>query len=186
MVGGHPGVHGEPLTGREVTDSNRPGGERQPKLRRPTRIFPYGRFLLHLLVFGSTGFYMAYGTTVPLNILYAHGGVTVIGYLGMYYHAFGVDSLKWIVTNATLGLYGVAVEVDLLLSLFDRGIADYPLATHVVPFSYYVLYMFLLRRAMLAISGAESDEAKGRRLGRVFVVGSLVLYSGIAAINVLR
>ncbi len=140
------------------------------------KIYPF--FLFHMAVFGASGFFMAYGgKPAEVGGLYAHGGLAILTYLVFYIVLFGVDKVKWMLINAALGIYGISIEVGWILALFGKKISDYPWYVHVVPFTYYVLYTFLLRQAVLDISGAREDEQRRKRVEQGYVWGSLGVYS---------
>lgn len=139
-------------------------------------IYPF--FLIHMAIFGGSGFFMAYGVEpVKPSGLLAHGGLAISVYLVFYIVLFGVDQVKWMFINAGLGLYGITAEIGWILGLFDKTLGDYPWYVHIVPFSYYVLYTFLIRQALLDISGAREDEQRRKRVEQGYVWGSLGIYS---------
>jgi len=143
-------------------------------------LFIYPFFLLHMAVFGLSGFFMAYGTSdgPPVAFIYAHGGIAILAYLVFYLTIFGRDEVKWMFINAGLGLFGIWVEIDWLLSFFGRSLSDYPAWVHVTPFLYYVLYTFLLRQLLLDVFGARDKPARRVLVERVYVAGSLLVYGG--------
>jgi hypothetical protein len=139
------------------------------------KIYPF--FLLHMGMFGGSGFVMAYGADdVPWMFLYMHGGFAILVYLVFYLAIFGVDEVKWMFTNAALGLFGIYAEINYILSWFDRTVSDYPIAIHVVPFLYYILYTFLLRQALLDATGSRDDPQRRRKVEIAYVVVSIVVY----------
>ncbi len=106
-----------------------------------------------MLVFGTSGFVMAYAKNPPpVAFLFLHGGLAVSVYTAFYLNIFGRDEVKWMFINAGLGLLGIYSQIGWLLSRFGRRISDYPLYVHVIPFLYFVLYTFLLRHAVLDIT----------------------------------
>ena len=144
----------------------------------PARII-YPFFLVHMLVFGASGFFMAYGRGVSLAFLYMHGGFAIFIYVMFYLAIFGREEVKWMFINAALGLLGITAEIDWLLSFLGKSISSYPWYVHVIPFLYYVLYTFLLRQALLHWTGAHEDEAKARAVNRGYVFTSLLVYGGL-------
>jgi hypothetical protein len=138
-------------------------------------LFVYPFFLVHMLAFGVSGFVMAYAG-VPLEIVYMHGGIAILVYIVFYLAIFGLDEVKWMFINAGLGLFGIISQIDWLLSLFGRRVADYPVSVHVIPFLYFVLYTFLIRHAVLDILGAREDEAKRSRVEYGYIGVSVGLY----------
>lgn len=142
----------------------------------PTR-FIYPFFLVHMLMFGASGFLMAYGNSgASIAFLYMHGGLAIFVYLVFYLAIFGREEVQWMLINAALGVFGITGEMDWLLSFFGKSLSSYPLYVHVIPFMYYVLYTFLLRQALLHWTGARADEAKARTVNRSYVFGSLLVY----------
>ena len=141
--------------------------------------FIYPFFLVHMLVFGASGFFLAYGKGASVAFLYMHGGIAIFVYLVFYLAIFGREEVKWMFINAALGVLGITGEMDWLLSFFGKSLRSYPLYVHVIPFLYYVLYTFLLRQALLQWTGAREDEAKARIVNRGYVFGSLLVYSGL-------
>lgn len=129
-----------------------------------------------MLVFGTTGFAMAYGPKQPdVWFLFMHGGGAITCYVAFYLGAFGVDEVKWMFINAGLGIAGIYTQVDWLLKRFDRDIAVVPWYVHVVPFTYYVLYVFLVRNAFLDLFGARANPARRATADKAYVAASLAI-----------
>ena len=81
------------------------------------RVYPF--FLVHMGVFGFSGFLMAYSGDGPgLVLLYTHGGFACVIYLVFYVTIFGVDQIRWMFINAALGLFGIYAQIDWILSRF--------------------------------------------------------------------
>jgi hypothetical protein len=137
-------------------------------------VYPF--FLVHMLAFGLSGFALAYGGA-PVLFLYMHGGLAILVYTVFYLAIFGRDEVKWMFINAGLGLFGIISQIDWLLSLFGKHVADYPPYVHVIPFLYFVLYTFLIRHAILDLLGAREDETKRTRVQYAYIGGSLALYA---------
>lgn len=141
--------------------------------------FIYPFFLVHMLMFGASGFFMAYNDKpAPVGFLYAHGGIAIVVYMAFYFAIFGREEVKWMLINAALGVWGISGEMDWLLSSFGKTLSSYPLHVHVIPFLYYVLYTFLLRQALLHWTGAREDEGRARVVNRGYVAVSLLVYTG--------
>lgn len=137
-------------------------------------IYPF--FMFHMLMFGGSGFFMAYSDTrAPLAFLYMHGGIAIVVYTMFYRMIFGLDDVKWMFINAGLGLLGIYTQVGWLLSLFGRKIGDYPFSVHVVPFLYYILYTFLLRHALLDLMRAHEDESKKEKVEYFYIALSIAV-----------
>lgn len=131
-----------------------------------------------MAAFGGSGFFMAYGMKqAEVGGLIALGSMPILVYLLFYTALFGVDKVKWMAINAALGIYGISIEVGWILALFGKKVSDYSWYVHIVPFTYYVLYTFLLRQAVLDISGAREDEKRRKRVDQAYVWGSLAVYS---------
>jgi len=139
-------------------------------------IYPF--FLVHMLAFGLSGFFMAYSSDGPgLGFLYMHGGFAIVVYTIFYLALFGGDEIKWMFINAALGLLGIYAQIDIILSLFGKKAGDYSAAVHVIPFLYYILYTFLLYQMVLDISGARENPVKKRKVEAVYVVASVIFYT---------
>ena len=141
-------------------------------------IYPF--FLVHMLMFGLSGFFMAYSSDGPeLSFLYMHGGIAILVYTIFYISIFGVDETKWMFINSALGLMGIYAQINLILSLFGKQASDYSASVHVIPFLYYILYTFLLYQMVLDVSGARENPGKKRVVEGVYVAGSVLVYSAI-------
>jgi hypothetical protein len=139
------------------------------------KVYPF--FLLHMLVFGGSGFFMAYATRrPPIFFLYLHGGIAVLIYTIFYLVIFGRDEVKWMFINAGLGVLGVYTQVGWLLYFFGKRISDYPVYVHVIPFLYYVLYTFLLRHAVVEITHSRDDPVRRRWIENAYIGISLAVY----------
>lgn len=136
------------------------------------QVYPF--FMVHMLMFGGSGFLMAYASDgPPLFFMFLHGGIAILVYTVFYLTIFGVDEVKWMFINAGLGALGIYTQIDWLLSLFGKRVGDYSLVRHIVPFLYYVLYTFLLRQALLDLAGGREDEERARLVEHGYVALSL-------------
>jgi hypothetical protein len=139
-------------------------------------IYPF--FGLHMLLFGGSGFLMAYaGKDVPTGFLFLHGGIAILVYTVFYLVIFGWDEVRWMFINAAIGVYGLWCEIGWLLGLFGKEISDFPWYRHVIPFLYYVLYTFLLRHLVVDLLGAREDEARRQRIEMGYIVVSVLFYT---------
>jgi hypothetical protein len=137
----------------------------------------YPGFLLHMLIFGGSGFLIAYSDRpAPVFFLYLHGGFAILIYTVFYLAIFGLDEVKWMFINAGLGLLGIYSQIGWLLSLFGKKIGDYPVYVHVIPFLYFVLYTFLLRHAILDITQSREDEQKKKSVEYAYIAISVAVY----------
>jgi hypothetical protein len=140
-------------------------------------IYPF--FLLHMLLFGAAGCFMAYGgyeAGVPAPFLCLPSGIGILVYLVFYLVIFGRDEVKWMFINAGLGVLGIVSQIDWILSLFGHRVSDYPPEIHVIPLLYFVLYTFLIRHAVLDFTGAREDEARQRRVEFGYIGASVAIY----------
>jgi hypothetical protein len=143
-----------------------------------TRVYPF--FLFHMLMFGGSGFFMAYAENgPPVSFLYMHGGIAIFVYFIFYLTIFGREEVKWMLINAALGIFGIYAEVDWLLSFSGRTLSSFPVHVHVIPFLYYILYTFLLRQAVLDATGARADEAKKKTVERYYIGISVCSYAAL-------
>jgi hypothetical protein len=139
-------------------------------------IYPF--FLLHMLLFGGSGFLMAYASKdVPTEFLFMHGGIAILVYTVFYLVIFGWDEVRWMFINAAIGVYGLWCEIGWALGLFGKEISDFPWYRHVVPFLYYVLYTFLLRHLVLDVFGGREDGPRRQRIELGYVVVSVLFYT---------
>jgi hypothetical protein len=130
-----------------------------------------------MLVFGVSGFLMAYGSSrPPVFFLYLHGGFAITVYTVFYLTIFGRDEVKWMFLNAGLGLLGIYSQIGWLLSFFGKKIGDYPFYLHVIPFLYFVLYTFLLRHALLDITQSREDANRKKRVEHGYIALSVAVY----------
>jgi uncharacterized membrane protein len=105
-----------------------------------------------------------------------HGGLAIFVYTVFYLAIFGRDEVKWMFINAGLGLLGIYTQIGWLLSLFDKDVADYPIHVHVIPFLYFVLYTFLIRRAVFDIVNVGEDHARQQRVEYIYIFVSIAIY----------
>ena len=132
------------------------------------KIYPF--FLLHMLVFGASGFFMAYSSRhPPVSFMFLHGAIAITVYTIFYLVIFGRDEVKWMFINAVLGLFGIYSQIGWILSLFGKQIGGYPYYTHIVPFLYFVLYTFLIRHAVLDITQSREHPVKKKWVENAYV-----------------
>lgn len=137
-------------------------------------VYPF--FLIHMLAFGASGFYLAYSAD-NVFFLYLHGGIAILVYLVFYLAMFGLDEVKWMFINAGLGLLGITAQIDWILALFGKGVGDYSFWVHVVPFLYYILYTFLIHQMVLDIAKAREDDTRKRTVDRLYIGVSVIVYA---------
>lgn len=162
----------------KVHSEIRINGKKYPRGSHLAWYMVYPFFLVHMLAFGLSGFFMAYSSDGPgVGFLYMHGGFAIIVYVIFYFALFGVDQVKWMFINAALGLFGIYAQINLILSIFGKRAEQFPWHVHVVPFLYYVLYTFLLYQMVLDVSGAHRSESRRKIVEGCYVVGSLGVYT---------
>lgn len=138
-------------------------------------IYPF--FLVHMLAFGLSGFFMAYSSDGPgLEFLYMHGGLAIFVYTVFYLAFFGFHSVKWMFINAGLGLFGIYAQIDWILALFGKHASDYSWKVHLIPFLYYILYTFLLYQMILDVTGARTHPQRRKLVEGIYIVVSLIAY----------
>ena len=134
----------------------------------------YGVFVIHIFMFGTGAFIMAYSNKpAAVPALYAFGIFSIGMYLYNYINIFGLDEIKWMVINAALGGLSVYCQMDLLLSLFGRSVYNYPFYINAVPASYFVIYTFLLRQVALDLTESRDDKVMRRRVEFMFTIISV-------------
>jgi hypothetical protein len=142
--------------------------------------FIYPFFGFHMLMFGLSGFVLAYGPSTPdLLFVYMHGGIAILVYLIFYLVIFGRDQVKWMLINAALGILGIYSQIGWLLARFGRNIDTYPWQVHITPFLYYVLYTFLLRQFLLDVTRSRDKPQRRMWVNNGYVAVSLLVYGGM-------
>lgn len=142
----------------------------------PFKVYPF--FLIHMAMFGGSGFFLAYfADDVDTLFLYIHGGIAILIYTIFYIAMFGVDEVKWMFINSLLGLFGIYCEINIILSFIGKELSNYPAYVHVIPFLYYVLYTFLLRQSVLDIFGVRDNPQKKKRVEWGYIAISVVVYT---------
>ena len=141
------------------------------------KLFIYPFFGFHMLMFGLSGFLMAYSTNgTPVGFMYIHGGIAILVYTVFYITIFGRDEIKWMAINAAIGVLGIYAQIGWILARFGKHIDDYAWYMHVTPFVYYVLYTFLLRQLLLDVTGSRDKPSRRTLVNNVYVVVSLLVY----------
>jgi hypothetical protein len=137
-------------------------------------IYPF--FLFHMLIFGGSGFFLAYGGA-PIEFVFMHGGIAILVYVIFYFAIFGRDEVQWMFINAGLGIFGIMSQIGWLLSLAGMRVSDFAWYVHIVPVLYFILYTFLLRHAVLDAFRAHDDDEKRSKVEWGYVLGSLGVYA---------
>jgi hypothetical protein len=153
-------------------------GRRYPKGAEVPWYMIYPFFLVHMLMFGASGFFLAYGNgDDDVLVLFLHGGIATLVYLIFYLVIFGLDEVKWMFINAALGVYGIYCEMSWLLSLFGKQFSDYAWYVHVIPTLYFVLYTFLVRQLILDLTRSRENKDERRKVEFGYVALSVAIYS---------
>jgi hypothetical protein len=138
-------------------------------------IYPF--FLIHMLAFGGSGFFMAYNElNPPIDFLYMHGGFAILIYTIFYLVFFGVDEVKWMFINGALGLLAIYSQIDWILSLFDRQVSDFQWYVHVIPFLYFILYTFMIRQALIDLTRSRNNARRKKFVEYSYVTASVIFY----------
>ncbi len=96
-----------------------------PGMREQAGMFIYLFFGIHMLMFGLSGFLMAYASDGPgLGFVYMHGGIAICVYLVFYLAIFGRDEVRWMLVNAALGILGIYSQIGWILGWFGKNIDD--------------------------------------------------------------
>lgn len=144
------------------------------------KVYPF--FMIHMLMFGGSGFFMAYFND-GLIFLYLHGGFAILIYVLFYLTMFGKDEVKWMFINSAFGFAAIYTQIDWILGFFNKSASGFPIQVHLIPFLYFVLYTFLLRQAFLDLFCSREDKRKERIANFTYVAFSV---SGYAALYFLE
>jgi len=154
----------------QFNDAFYPAGEDVPWYY----VYPF--FLVHMLMFGTFCFMSVYAAKQPnLWFIYGWNGLALFVYTVFYNALFGLDEVKWMFINATLGIVGVYTQVGWLLSVFGKHISDYPLRFQIAPFLFFIFYTFLIRHAVLDLFNAHESKHKRKRVEFGYVAMSLAV-----------
>lgn len=123
-------------------------------------LFIYGFFLFHMALFGSVGFLLAYSDGAIFLINLAFSGFAIFIYSIFYISIFGIEDIKWLVINSIIGILAIFSQLGWILEKFGKSLQDYPDHYHIIPGIYFVLYTFLLRRALLHLLRAKQGTKK--------------------------
>lgn len=138
-------------------------------------MFIYGFFLFHMAMFGSLGFLFAYSDDAVFLINLAFSGFAIVVYSIFYVAIFGIDEIKWLIINSIIGTLGIYSQLGWILEKTGKSPHDFPNHYHIIPGIYFVLYTFLLRRALLHILRAK-EGTKKRVLVEIGYVVFTVIY----------
>lgn len=138
-------------------------------------IYPF--FLFHMLMFGGSGFMMAYSSgSSPVPFIFLHGGFAIVIYTFFYLAIFGREEVKWMFINAALGILGIYTQIDWILAFFGKSAGQYPLYIHIIPALYFILYTFLVRQAVLDLFDGRDDAERRKQVEYGYVTVSTAAY----------
>lgn len=141
----------------------------------------YPLFSIHVGVMGAGCFAMTYlpKTTDLSSYLFSvvFGCFGIILYLSFYLRLFGLDEIKWMFINAAIGIYGLWIELGILLSLIGRNINEFQWYMHSIPAIFWVLYTFLIRQCFLDMTGAREIKRRAKLVNILYAALSILLYS---------
>ena len=124
--------------------------------------FIYLFFGIHMLMFGLSGFLMAYTSDGPdLAFVYLHGGIAIVVYMVFYLVIFGRDEVKWMLINAALGILGIYSQIGWILAKFGK---DSDMGRPAQPEELSPAYVFLASPVMSSyVNGAILPVMGGPR-----------------------
>lgn len=143
---------------------------------RSAWLFVYGFFLLHMAMFGGAGFLLSYSLQEERLFGYFFSGFAISIYLIFYFAIFGRETVKWLFINSVLGILGIFSQIDWILSVFSKTFGEFPWYVHIVPTIYFILYTFLIRRAVLHIFRAEPGTSRASIVEWGYVIISMLIY----------
>ena len=155
-------------------------------------IFIYLFFIAHMGVFGTATFFLTYGEQ---NIEFAtmFGGFAVFVYAIFYLVIFGFDELKWLFINSLLGVLGIYGWLEELAHYFlpnavggeafvntiytkYTSFSQFPIAWHLLPGTFFIMYEFLLRNFLIDLFGARKKTERKRSVGILFILISIIQF----------
>ena len=155
-------------------------------------IFIYLFFIAHMGIFGTTTFFLTYGEQ---NIEFAvmFGGIAVFVYAIFYMVIFGFDELKWLFINSLLGILSIYGWLEELAYHFlpspgaDKSsfggihekyisFSQFPIAWHLLPGAFFIMYEFLLRNFLIDLLGARKKTERKRSVGILFIIISITQF----------
>jgi len=119
-----------------------------------------------MAIFGGSGFIRTYGDNRPdLTFIYRHGGIAITVYVFFYFAIFGRDEVKRMFLKALFGLLRIGVQVGwLAVESFRPRQQHLPTKCVCHPFLFFVLYTFLMRRAVLDLINSLDDPARRKTM----------------------
>lgn len=135
-------------------------------------------FLVHMAIFGIGCLYLSYsdGGKNSINAL-LFSILPIYVYVKFYIALFDLDDIRWLFINSALGFFGIFAQLDFILSLFDATVDDYRGYVHIAPFTYFILYTFLIRHALLDFIASRFDKNKQRLIENAYIAISIIFYT---------
>jgi len=108
-------------------------------------------------------------------------GLFILFFIPSYLRYYGIDEVRWMLINGALSVFAMYSDVGWFLSYFFFGtsVSDYHWYVHIVPFTYIVIFTFLLRQWLIDLFDAREDEKRKELVGRYYAWGSFVLHSAL-------
>lgn len=133
-------------------------------------------FLVHMLMFGGSGFALAYATDSPYLFALMHGGIAILVYIIFYLVIFGIDAIKWMVINSIFGILQTHEIINLIGTTFinNYNFFSYPFYRHIIPATYIILYMFLIRQFINYILKSHKNKNREKYANWFFIVINLI------------
>lgn len=103
-----------------------------------------------IIIFSSLWFYLTYFEN-KLIISYIMSSLYILFFLMFYFLAFGRDKIKRMFITSLIGISSIYSQLSNILKYFDKNINEFSWIYHIIPGIYFILFSFLLRRALVDI-----------------------------------
>ncbi|MFZ2151459.1 MAG: hypothetical protein WAU85_05440 [Candidatus Absconditicoccaceae bacterium] len=91
-----------------------------------------------------------------------------------YFLAFGRDKIKRMFITSLIGISSIYSQLSNILKYFDKNINEFSWIYHIIPGIYFILFSFLLRRALVDICRSINIKY-GERIGNGILLGSWII-----------
>jgi hypothetical protein len=134
-------------------------------------------FLVHMFMFGGSGFILAYDDS-PFLFALMHGGIAIFVYIVFYLVMFGVDRVRWMFINSIFGLAQTYEIINGIVTLFIKNFDffSYPFYRHIIPSIYIILYMFLIRQFIKYLTQANKNKSRKKLADFLFLGGNIFFW----------
>ncbi|MFZ2718309.1 MAG: hypothetical protein WAZ12_00735 [Candidatus Absconditicoccaceae bacterium] len=126
-----------------------------------------------IIIFSSLGFYLTYFEN-KLIISYIMSSLYILFFLMFYFLAFGRDKIKRMFITSLIGISSIYSQLSNILKYFDKNINEFSWIYHIIPGIYFILFSFLLRRALVDICRSINIKY-GERIGNGILLGSWII-----------